>query len=389
MHILFARFHVVRIRSDLCVKLLNSVKTFEAMEGLCDRYSNKSGSGDKRMDGMRENESVVDLKAARKRFSRIGWMYVIGTIVINVAQYGVVYAVSYLRPEWLQNGNLYLLLSMLPMYLIGIPILILLMKMIPADPPVRRSMRAGEFVVSGIMCYSMMYIANIIGNILTTVIGMFKGGQVNNQLLDVASSIDIWMSLLFMVICAPLVEEYVFRKLIVDRTIRYGQGVAIVTSGLMFGLFHGNLNQFIYAFVLGMFLAFLYVKTGNLKITIALHMIVNFLGGVVSTLIMKLIDLDEYVRILENGMDQDILMTYVMEHLAGWIVFIVYFVFLVGVSIAGFVLLIVCFAQKKFKLEKSEDVIPKGKGFLTAFLNVGMLVYTILWVGIIIFQLLQ
>ena len=243
--------------------------------------------------------------------------------------------------------------------------------------------------MSGIMCYSMMYIANIIGNILTTVIGMFKGGQVNNQLLDVASSIDIWMSLLFMVICAPLVEEYVFRKLIVDRTIRYGQGVAIVTSGLMFGLFHGNLNQFIYAFVLGMFLAFLYVKTGNLKITIALHMIVNFLGGVVSTLIMKLIDLDEYVRILENGMDQDILMTYVMEHLAGWIVFIVYFVFLVGVSIAGFVLLIVCFAQKKFKLEKSENVIPKGKGFLTAFLNVGMLVYTILWVGIIIFQLLQ
>ena len=56
------------------------------------------------------------------------------------------------------------------------------------------------------------------------------------------------VTFLYMVICAPILEEYIFRKLIVDRTVKYGQGVAVVLSGLMFGLFHGNLNQFAYAF---------------------------------------------------------------------------------------------------------------------------------------------
>ena len=44
-------------------------------------------------------------------------------------------------------------------------------------------------------------------------------------------------------------------------------------SGLMFGLFHGNLNQFVYAFVLGLCFGFIYVKTGNIRYTIGLHML--------------------------------------------------------------------------------------------------------------------
>ena len=59
-----------------------------------------------------------------------------------------------------------------------------------------------------------------------------------------ATESNMMVTFLYMVICAPILEEYIFRKLIVDRTVKYGQGVAIVLSGLMFGLFHGNLNQF-------------------------------------------------------------------------------------------------------------------------------------------------
>ena len=73
-----------------------------------------------------------------------------------------------------------------------------------------------------------------------------------------------------------------------------------MVSGLMFGLFHGNLNQFVYAFVLGLFLAFLYVKTGNLKITIALHMMINFVGGIVSSWLMRMIDLTEYEELMQK-----------------------------------------------------------------------------------------
>ena len=42
-----------------------------------------------------------------------------------------------------------------------------------------------------------------------------------------------------------------FRKLLIDRIVPFGQRVAVVVSGLAFGLFHGNFYQFFYAFSLG------------------------------------------------------------------------------------------------------------------------------------------
>ena len=82
-------------------------------------------------------------------------------------------------------------------------------------------------------------------------------------MLEVATSSNLWVNLFIMVLCAPVAEELIFRKLLIDRLTQYGEGVAVLFSGLMFGLFHGNLNQFVYAFVLGLCFGFIYVKTGD------------------------------------------------------------------------------------------------------------------------------
>ena len=55
--------------------------------------------------------------------------------------------------------------------------------------------------------------------------------------------------------------------------------------------------------------------------------------------------------------------------------------------ITGAILLIVNFCQKKFVLEKGEVEIPKGKKFGTVMLNVGMILYSIFWIGMIVVQL--
>jgi len=175
----------------------------------------------------------------------------------------------------------------------------------------------------------------------------------------------------------------------VDRTLRYGQGVAIVLSGLMFGLFHGNLNQFIYATALGMFLAFLYVKTGKLKITIAIHMIVNFMGSVVAVLLLKAIKFEELMALEENMSSVEAytqhVMQLVMDNLAGYIAYLGYACLIFGSMIAGIVLFIVF--RKRFKLEKGEVSIPKGQRFRTVILNPGMLAYCVFWLVMIVLQL--
>ena len=85
---------------------------------------------------------------------------------------------------------------------------------------------------------------NIIGLALTTVIGLIKGEPVNNALLSVISDGNIWISAIYTVILAPVFEEILFRKLICDRVVQYGQRKAILISGLLFGLFHINFNQY-------------------------------------------------------------------------------------------------------------------------------------------------
>lgn len=326
-----------------------------------------------------------ELKQARSHFSKLGGMYMLGTVVIFAVQLIPTMVLKVLGQYWIVDSDVAMMISMLPMYLVGMPVLIVLVRTIPGDRVERRHMKAWQFLLAAIMCFALVYITNIAGLAVTSIIGMLKGGRVQNQIQAVTESVSLWSIALYMVICAPFMEEYVFRKLIVDRTIRYGQGTAVLMSGLMFGLFHGNLNQFVYAFALGSFLAFLYVKTGKLKVTIALHMMINFMGGLVSSLLTRVVDLDGYVEALESGTEA--MMAYMAENMRGLAAYGLFMLFVVGCMIAGLVLFIVCLAKRKFTFEKGPVTIPKGKRFSTMFLNLGMILYGIFWIVMIIIQL--
>lgn len=342
---------------------------------------------------MEVNQEVIDTagmtdgtKEARKQFSRIGLYFFIGSVVITVVQFCLSLALGRWKPEWLADTNISLLLSVVSMYLTGMPLIAVLSKKLPAVKIPKRQLSVGKFLLALLMCYPIIYCGNLIGTLLTTVIGVLKGSGVNNQIANVVLDANIFVILLYMVICAPILEELVFRKLIIDRTVRYGQGVAIVVSGVMFGLFHGNLNQFAYAALMGMFLAFLYVKTGNVKITIGIHMVINFFGGVVSTLLLKAINYERLIELSMGGAAPEELMQYYMENLPGWIGYILYVIFILAVVITGIVLLIVY--RKRFTLEAGEAAIPKNKRFQTIFLNFGMILFCLFWMGMIIWQLI-
>lgn len=77
---------------------------------------------------------------------------------------------------------------------------------------------------------------------------------------------------LLAVVAAPLVEELLFRGLLL-RWIqgRWGTTVAVLVSSVLFGLWHGNLAASLPLAVVGVVLALLYVRTGNLWAAIWLH----------------------------------------------------------------------------------------------------------------------
>lgn len=74
------------------------------------------------------------------------------------------------------------------------------------------------------------------------------------------------------VITAPIGEEVVFRAFIYRRAKNYlGPVLGAVCSSLLFGLYHANMVQFLYASVFGMLLVLLYEKSGSLKVAILAH----------------------------------------------------------------------------------------------------------------------
>ena len=80
---------------------------------------------------------------------------------------------------------------------------------------------------------------------------------------------------------APAAEELLFRQVIFIRLKKIiPLWLAVVVSALLFGIYHGNLVQGIYAFIMGIFLALVYEWTGNFVFPVLFHMIANHLSDI-------------------------------------------------------------------------------------------------------------
>lgn len=90
---------------------------------------------------------------------------------------------------------------------------------------------------------------------------------------------NLAVMILSTVIVAPIVEEVVFRGLILSRLKKsMNVWVAIVISSLLFALLHGQLLWIIYTFFLGMLLAIIAEHFNTIGASIILHMAFNLVG---------------------------------------------------------------------------------------------------------------
>lgn len=87
------------------------------------------------------------------------------------------------------------------------------------------------------------------------------------------------LSLTFGCLLAPLLEEILFRGILLRGLLRnYSPAVAIGQSALLFGIFHLNPAQSLFALLFGVMLGWLYYRTQSLAICIALHALNNLLS---------------------------------------------------------------------------------------------------------------
>lgn len=133
---------------------------------------------------------------------------------------------------------------------------------------------AGEIVLLFLMGGGL----SIYGNLLVNMLGSFLEKKEYQELMNqVTEGKSLVMMIFWMGIVAPVAEEVIFRWLIYLRLRDYCRTVsaAAVISALIFGLYHGNLLQAVYAFLLGMLFAMILEKTGSLVSCLLLHMGAN------------------------------------------------------------------------------------------------------------------
>ena len=223
-----------------------------------------------------------------------------------------------------------------------------------------------------IQLFVIMYAVSTILNGVGTVISNISPAGGSRQLEEISAMVSTGniVGLMIPILIAPIFEELVFRKLILDRTKGYGETTAIVFSALCFGLFHENLTQFLYAFCVGLFLGYIYCKTGKVLITMVMHMAINAF----SSAIMFVLPL-----IGKEGASAAVM----------GIMIILSLMVLIMIAL-GIILLIRWIRKKRFQPDNSMDTcIEKKSVFRTVYLNPGVALYFVICTAIIITQLMN
>ena len=83
------------------------------------------------------------------------------------------------------------------------------------------------------------------------------------------------MQVILLAVIPPLVEELIFRGIFFGSYRKAGMTGAALMSGLLFGCFHLNINQALYAFVMGIVFAYMVEATGSLWSSVIAHFAVN------------------------------------------------------------------------------------------------------------------
>ena len=98
------------------------------------------------------------------------------------------------------------------------------------------------------------------------------------------------------VVCAPIIEELLFRGIVFQSIRKFGPAwIAILISSVLFGAYHMNIVQAVYATLMGIVAAIIYEKKKNLAFPIFVHFSNNFVAMLQSFSPQKI---DEMINIL-------------------------------------------------------------------------------------------
>lgn len=140
-----------------------------------------------------------------------------------------------------------------------------------------RPMKPGSFAALTCIFISGQAIFQLVTEGMEWVFNLFDMSIMES--LESATAVPDSLSMfLYVSLAAPVFEEILFRGLILRSLQPYGKKFAIFTSAYLFGMFHGNIVQSPYAFLIGLVLGYVTIEY-SMVWAVVLHMGNNLILG--------------------------------------------------------------------------------------------------------------
>ena len=290
------------------------------------------------------------LGAIAVRYAIFGWCFV---FVIKLAS--ILLSVFFYDYYTENFTTIYIVLNSINVCVIGTTVLALALRKLPVTKIEKRPMKIGQLLLLIMMMYGLTQVGSLMGmpiHLALTTIGSLTAdsedaaAELSNNLVFSSGTV---IRIISIGILPAIFEELLFRKFLIDRTIRHGEFISCAMSGIMFGLWHGNFQQFFFAFFIGVLFAFVYIRTGNIIYTMIMHASMNLVTSTVTVelfnALMKSMGIDMATGNINTDIDDSVIIKSVLPML---LLLLLWIGLLVSFQIVGFIMLIV--KRKKFKL---------------------------------------
>ena len=170
---------------------------------------------------------------------------------------------------------------------------------------------------------------------------------------------NIFMKIFYIItvsITPALVEEFALRGIVLGSLRRYGNMFAVVMSALLFGLMHGNIPQFVFAFILGIGLGLCVIISNSVWPAIIAHFINNFMSIILDDIIGPKLTDNQYLM-----------------------VFIIYMASVLIIGIIAFIVI-----MKKYRSpihEKPDTVLSCGQRTETFIVSPAMIILLLIYIA--------
>ena len=221
--------------------------------------------------------------------NQVGIIYAIGIAIIS--QVGEIYFIllkKYFTDFFkTKKGDSILVGTLIVNQIFGTLLMFLMTKFIKKLTIKKCSYGCKKFLANIFVNEGLTFIGFLLGHLFEIfLISIFIKKKIDSEKTNLDNS-NIFLNILVTCITAPIAEELMYRKFLIDRLSIYSKTLAIFSSGIMFGIFHTNFQQIFGAMFGGWALAYAYAETGNILLTIFYHIYENSFASLITFLYPK------------------------------------------------------------------------------------------------------